>query len=204
MTLKDEQSVTVGKLKLEREKENPEAIVIELYKATLKINIAIILRARLSFEKEKSSEAAKEKLILEARLKALQEITEPKSSKLVTNFSINQPSEIIYKLHRQNYLVFLKECLKDVDPREYKAESTKFFNILSGRMKGEFSESEIDTDKLKNRQELNLVLEYLYNLMNNNKEMLKINGVGENGSAHIQRGLELFFQKINYVPNSKE
>ena len=197
LTLKDEQSVTVDKLKLEKEKENPEAIVIELYEETLKITIAIILRARLSFEKEKS---AKEKLILEAKLKALQEITEPRSSEPVTNFVVDS-SETIYQLNQDNWATFLKECFRDIDTSKYKTQSTRFFNALSKQID---REQEINIYELTNMK--NSILEYLYklSLVKNNKELVDIRDIGITGAQYIQKGLELFFRRINYTPNSKE
>ena len=200
LTLKDKQSVTVGKLKLEREKEKPDAILIELYEETLKITIAIILRARLSFEKEKLSEAAKEKFILEAKLKALQKIAQPKSSESVTNFVVDS-SETIYKLNQDNWATFLKKCLRDIDTSKHKTQSTRFFNALSKQID---REPEINIYELTNMK--NSILEYLYklSLVKNNRELVDIRDIGIAGAQYIQKGLELFFRRINYVPNSKE
>lgn len=199
LTLKDEQSVTVGKLKLEREKEKPDAILIELYEETLKITIAIILRARLSFEQEKST---KEKLILEAKLKALQEINKQKSTEPVKNFEINPPSEIINELNSDNWAIFLKECIEYVDISEYKVFSTRIFNALIRRIEGELE----DFPKLTKFEKFNLILEYLHNLnsLQNKKELQEIRSIGEISAKHLQKSLELFFQRINYVPKSKE
>ena len=154
---------------------------------------------RVSFEQEKST---KEKFILEAKLKALQEITEPKSSELVTNFSINPPSEIINELNSDNWAIFLKECIEDVDISEYKFFSTRIFNALIRRINVELE----GFPKLTKFEKFNLILEYLHNLnsLQNKKELQEIRSIGEIGAKHLQKILELFFQRINYVPKSKE
>ena len=193
LTLKTKQHGELKELNLLKQ-ENPNSSLIEIDKKTL-VNILIaILNYRVSFQKEKSSEAAKEKLILEAKLKALQEITEPKSSKLVTNFVIDPASEIIYGLNSDNFSLFLQKCLADVDVNYcYKA-----YGAISrwAKINFEINIEFLDSNKLKE------ILENLYKL--DRDKLLEIKNVGPKSANKLENGLKLFFQRINYIPNSKE